>query len=84
MSSAFWYLFDEDILKGVPSGWGVRKERKDEGEGNGSLGRVSTLVVLNRHIGMTGQGKYPTNSALLANRGALQCSNVEGDNTQHK
>lgn len=67
VSSGFWYLFDEDIL--VPSGgfkndWGVRKERRDEGEGNDSPGRVSILVALNHHIGMTGQVKYPTNSAL--------------------
>ena len=88
MSSTFWYLFDEDILKGISSGGpkngrGVRKERIDEGGGNGNLGRVSALAVLNHHIGMTGQGKYPPDPALLANQGALRCSNVEGDSTQH-
>lgn len=62
MSSVFWCLLDEDILKRVPIiGFGrgreLRKEMVDRGKESGSVGRVRGLAVLSRHIDVTGQVK---------------------------
>jgi hypothetical protein len=61
VSSVFWCLLNEDILKRVPivgfkSGRGVGREIKD-GDRGGSSGRVSSLAVLSHHIDVTRKSK---------------------------
>ena len=59
MSSAFWFLLDEDILKKVPviGFGGCREEIVSGDKQGGSLGRARGLTVLSHHIDVIVQAK---------------------------
>jgi hypothetical protein len=62
VSSVFWCLFDDDILKDVPilgskSGRCVRGEIRERDKEGGGTGRVRSLVVLSHRIDVTTQLK---------------------------